>query len=180
MSPAVESILVVCTGNLCRSPAAAALLQAALPTVRVTSAGTRALVGAPVAAPMAALLAADGHPMTDFAATQVEAGHLRAADLVLTATAEHRAAVVELAPAVVRRAFTILEFARIVKAGPLALGGAPLPEVVPRVAAARFAVAAELDDLRDPYGLSDAVHLQVYDRIRTAVGTMLGRRVPVG
>lgn len=180
MSPAPESILVVCTGNICRSPAVEILLRAALDEVEVTSAGTRAVVGAGVSLPMAALLEADGHDPAGFAARQLRTEHLRAADLVLTATVAHRAAVVEAAPAVVRRTFTVLEFARIAAAEGLRLGSAPLAELVPRAAAARFAVEPAQDDLRDPYAQSDSVYIQVYDRARTAVGTMTGRRVPVG
>lgn len=43
----IESILIVCEGNLCRSPMAAALFAAALPGRAVTSAGLNALVGLP-------------------------------------------------------------------------------------------------------------------------------------
>ena len=42
------SILTVCTGNVCRSPAVERLLASKLgPTVSVASAGTHALVGHP-------------------------------------------------------------------------------------------------------------------------------------
>lgn len=49
-----ERILIVCTGNICRSPLAEAMLRLQLradghdPQVQVRSAGTRALVGRPV------------------------------------------------------------------------------------------------------------------------------------
>ncbi|RMH62958.1 MAG: low molecular weight phosphotyrosine protein phosphatase, partial [Zetaproteobacteria bacterium] len=43
-----DSILVVCVGNICRSPMAEALLKARAPAkVRVSSAGIGALVGSP-------------------------------------------------------------------------------------------------------------------------------------
>jgi protein-tyrosine phosphatase len=41
----MTGVLMVCEGNVCRSPVAAALLTQALPQVAVRSAGTRALVG---------------------------------------------------------------------------------------------------------------------------------------
>ena len=57
MSSDFFTILTVCTGNLCRSPAAERLLASKLgPTVKVSSAGTHALVGQPISEPMAALL----------------------------------------------------------------------------------------------------------------------------
>lgn len=40
-----DEIVVVCTGNICRSPTAAAMLAAAAPEKNVTSAGLAALVG---------------------------------------------------------------------------------------------------------------------------------------
>ncbi|MET5021226.1 low molecular weight phosphotyrosine protein phosphatase, partial [Burkholderia pseudomallei] len=48
----IESNLIVCAGNLCRSPMAAALFAAAQPGRAVTSAGLTARVGLP-AAPLA-------------------------------------------------------------------------------------------------------------------------------
>ena len=57
MPQEVFSILAVCTGNVCRSPAVERLLASKLgPTVSVSSAGTHALVGHPISEPMAALL----------------------------------------------------------------------------------------------------------------------------
>jgi protein-tyrosine phosphatase len=53
----MATILAVCTGNICRSPAVEHLLAHQLgPTVSVSSAGTHALVGHPISEPMAALL----------------------------------------------------------------------------------------------------------------------------
>lgn len=43
----IRSILVVCVGNLCRSPMAEGVLQQAVPTMKVTSAGIQARTGAP-------------------------------------------------------------------------------------------------------------------------------------
>lgn len=62
MSQATFSILVVCTANICRSPAGQALLAARLTkhNVRIESAGTRALDGNAVDATMARLLQARG------------------------------------------------------------------------------------------------------------------------
>ena len=44
---AIEKVLVVCVGNICRSPIAEALLQAQIPDATVWSAGLAALVGNP-------------------------------------------------------------------------------------------------------------------------------------
>ncbi|AOR57975.1 protein tyrosine phosphatase [Pectobacterium parmentieri] len=42
-----DSILVVCVGNICRSPTGERLLRQVLPTKRIASAGLGALVGKP-------------------------------------------------------------------------------------------------------------------------------------
>jgi len=62
MSQSLFSILVVCTANICRSPAGQSLLAAQLigRSVRVESAGTRALDGNAIDATMARLLRARG------------------------------------------------------------------------------------------------------------------------
>ena len=57
MAQEVFSILAVCTGNICRSPAVERLLASQVaPSVSVSSAGTHALVGHPISEPMATLL----------------------------------------------------------------------------------------------------------------------------
>src|SRR5215204_6047632 len=78
------SILTVCTGNVCRSPAVERLLASKLgPTVEVASAGTHALVGHPISEPMAALLSGSGIEDQPFAARRLSEEMLKGADLVL-------------------------------------------------------------------------------------------------
>lgn len=169
-------ILTVCTGNICRSPAAEYLLNEALgASVRVTSAGTRAVVGHPVERTMDALL-----PMaTDaFAARQLSPRIVQNADLVLALSREHRSRVVALAPTAVRHAFTIREFARIVQL-PDFLGspthgtpGAALSEMIPRAAVARARARVAdpaADDIADPIGRSEDVFRSSLAHISDAV-----------
>lgn len=116
MSSSSTSILVVCTGNVCRSPWAADALRSLLgpaSTVEVSSAGTHARVG-DAADPLAVAHAVGGgtdlarHSSRPLTATDVER-----ADLILTAEREHRAAATRLVPSAVRRSFTLLEFAAV-------------------------------------------------------------------
>jgi len=65
---------------------------------------------------MAELLAAEGVSAEDFRASQATPARLQAADLVLTMTLAQRAWTVGEAPAVLKRAFTLNEFARLVAA----------------------------------------------------------------
>src|SRR4029453_8342341 len=113
MSQESFSILAVCTGNVCRSPAVERLLASRLgPTVSVTSAGTHALVGHSIAEPMAALLRGGGLEPDGFEARRLSERMLKEADLVLAMTRAQRGLVVDLWPPAVRRAFTLREFAR--------------------------------------------------------------------
>ena len=84
-------VLVVCTGNVCRSPYVHRLLVAELGAgVRVASAGTGALEGYPMDRRAAERLRRAGGDPEGFVARQVDEEILDGADLVLTATRAHR------------------------------------------------------------------------------------------
>ncbi|MFY0990184.1 low molecular weight protein-tyrosine-phosphatase [Halomonas sp. C05BenzN] len=95
-----QHILVVCVGNVCRSPVAAAMLRERLPGRRVESAGLGALVGQGVEPTARALAEADGLEVAGHRARQLDAGMLEAADLVLVMSEGQRRAAADLAPAV--------------------------------------------------------------------------------
>lgn len=175
--PVPAQVLAVCTGNICRSPAVERLLAARLAgtDVRVASAGTRAVVGHPVSAPMVPLVEQAGATAAGFAARQLTADLVREADLVLALTRAHRAAVVELVPAAVRRTFTLRELARLlahVDPGALhAAGSTPGDRVraLPALAAAvRHLAGPGVDDVVDPVGRPDAVYRASYDELAPA------------
>lgn len=111
-------ILVVCTGNVCRSPLAEAALAARLAGTDVVlrSAGTHALVGGSATAQTQALagaLGADAELLSRHRSRQLDEALLDGADLVLALAREHRRDVVDLAPAKLRKTFTLREFARL-------------------------------------------------------------------
>ena len=94
-----QHILVVCTGNICRSPVAAAMLAATLPGRRVDSAGLGALVGHGVEPTARELAEADGLDVANHQARQLTEAMLQAADLILVMSEGQRHAVADLAPA---------------------------------------------------------------------------------
>jgi len=98
-----NKILIVCTGNICRSPAAEYILRQQLEEVRawrgtVSSAGTGALVNHPVDETMGALLRAEGLDLKAHRAAQLSIAHLRWADLVLVMEKHHRQEVLRIDP----------------------------------------------------------------------------------
>lgn len=173
------SVLTVCTGNICRSPAVERLLAHELGPgsgVEVTSAGVGAVVGAPIANPMAARLTDAGVATQGFAARQVTESMLRSADLVLPLTRSHRSRVVEIAPAVVRRTFTLRELARLAAAvGPAVLPpGTPavrLAALVPLAAAQRGRASVDPadDDVVDPWGGDERRYDLSFAQLRPSV-----------
>lgn len=171
----------MCTGNICRSPAAERLLARGLgPGIRVTSAGVRAVKGAPISSPMARLLDEAGAPSGDFAATQLNASAIAGATLILTMTREHRATVVELLPAAVRRTFTLREFATFAAmVDPAALPEGPpterLTALIPLAAGRRGMIPTDphMDDVADPYGGGDRLYALSFGQLRPAVDTIV-------
>ena len=161
-------VLFVCTGNICRSPMGELLLRdglherlgdASLDFV-IASAGTFGLADHPLEEDAATVLMQHhGIDGSTFRAKKLEAFMVDSADLVLTATREHRAAAVTLSPKAVRRTFTVREFDRL----SAAVDPATLPEGDPveraralaeASASQRGLVRAERpsdDDIIDPY-----------------------------
>lgn len=179
------AILCVCTGNVCRSPVAERLLAHRLgPEVHVTSAGTLGLAGRSIEPEMVAQLAAADVPEAEFVARRLTPADVRGADLVLGLGREHRSEAVELVPAAVRRAFTLLEFARLLEdVAPDELPDGTVADrlraAVPLVAARRRRVdSVDLDDVVDPYRRNQQAYDTSFSAIRTAVDVIADRVVP--
>lgn len=157
----MSGILVVCTGNVCRSPYLERLLAAALPGVTVSSAGTMALVGDDIEPRVKALLLERGVNATGFASRQLQPAMAEGADLVITASREHQRKVLRLAPRAMRRTFTLRELADALTAdAPVHAQEGGLSAVVARAVALRGRGPARSDDectVPDPYGKPDDV-----------------------
>ncbi|WP_120003296.1 low molecular weight phosphatase family protein [Nesterenkonia muleiensis] len=171
-------ILTVCTGNVCRSALAAVVLRGRLADLgaRVSSAGSGALVGDPLTPQTAQIALAAGARQDDVEAHRARylaEGIAAQADLLLAMTRDHRSAAVELSPALLRRAFTAREFARLAEGmtdadiAQAAVGPDPQRRLraALRVLANRRGIVGPAedpawDDVIDPYRQSDEVYQQ--------------------
>lgn len=110
-----DHVLVVCTGNVCRSPYIEFTLRHLLSGVglRITSAGTQAFVGEPLDAGVAALLDAEGIATLGFVARQLTADLVRGSTLIITATRSQRAEVVRMDSSGLRKTFALIDLGDI-------------------------------------------------------------------
>lgn len=93
-------VLMVCIGNICRSPTAEVLLRHRLQgkNVVVESAGLAAVVGHPIDATAQALLNEHGLNGESHVARQIDRAMIDSADLILAMERKHLNAVLQLAP----------------------------------------------------------------------------------
>lgn len=170
-------ILHVSTGNVCRSPITERLTRHALADrldgglsgsrsggLIVESAGTWGHEGAPMEEHAATVLADYGADPTGFLGRELLDEHVIRADLVLTATRDHRAQVISMGHSAGLRTFTLKEFTRLVRAidpatlpDPVSAGGVAerARALVQAAAALRgwlLAPSPEADEVYDPYG----------------------------
>ncbi|GAB3296408.1 low molecular weight phosphatase family protein [Epidermidibacterium keratini] len=168
-------VLCVCTANVCRSPAAQTLLQrsfddAGIDAV-VTSAGVRAADGIPMDEAMTDALRAAGHEPSEIVSRALTPVMVDEADLVLTATVEHRSAVLSRSPRALRKAFTLKEFAAAPIHAPVSNPG----EAVATAAAARGAVELRDRDIEDPHGLAYAAYQRTVRELESATEAIAHR-----
>lgn len=161
-SPLVSKVLVVCTANICRSPAAEVMLKVkGGGKIQVQSAGTQALVGSHMDPEMAQRVrvamgsAADGH-IANHRARQVDETLARWAELILVMTREHHAWCLRTYPFLTGRVhFFATENQALAPAGGLA-NPKPL-------------------DVQDPYQLSRVVYDATFAQVKGAVERWVGR-----
>jgi protein-tyrosine-phosphatase len=183
-------VLLVCTGNICRSAMAERLARAYLDeqlgedaaAVEVLSAGTQAVVGSEMHPFSALVLCGFGAQAGDFRAQQLADAHARDADLTLTMTRAHRRDVLAAAPRAMTRIFTLREAAELLDlvGEDVEIAGADLPErarsLVGLMAQARAQrQAGGQDDVPDPMGQPLEAHQEAGDAIVAALLPVLGR-----
>ena len=140
-----KNILILCTGNICRSPTVEAVLRERLnnPSVTISSAGTSALVGEPAEALAVEVAGQYGFDLAPHRARQALAPLMIQADLVLVMTQVHADWVHERVPAL---------------RGRVQLLGRWREQEIP-----------------DPYGKDRATYVRVFEQIDDCVADWLPR-----
>jgi len=165
----MTSILVVCSGNICRSPMAEGLLRHAIerrpgldvPSIR--SAGTIAMEGTPATAEAIAAARDRGVDIETHRARRLTDAMIGDVDLLVCMAAEHREEIDERVPSATDRTYTLKELTRL-----LELDASPgdLPDRVAAAARARadggVTEADRFDeDVVDPLGMPLETYLAI-------------------
>lgn len=156
----MASILVVCTGNICRSPIAEGMIRAAFArmpeneAVEISSCGTNGWEGSEAMPESVQAAAERGVDISTHVARRLTDEMLDAADLVVCMAQEHREIVEAERPDAMGRTFTLKELVRLLEDLP---GRAPnLQARVKEADALRregFDGNALDEDIADPLGL---------------------------
>lgn len=182
MSAKKPTVLFVCTGNVCRSPAAELLLKQLLGTsasrFTIRSAGTKAVAEQPVDPTIASLLVHLGVRVDHFRSRALEVPMISSADLILTASTSHRAAVARLHPASLRKTLTLKQLARY---APQILANSPrpshteqmIPWILESIPLARSRTPRDVSDsIIDPIGRSRGQYEASFAEVRRSVAAI--------
>lgn len=170
------SILIVCTGNVCRSPYIERLLRARLAetNITVTSAGTGALTGSDMDPHVAERLALTGGDSEGFSARPLTVALAADADLILCATRQHRSQVVQLTPKVLRRTYALADFSDLASSlvGTTIPAHAGMASFVRTVSAAAEQARANVQprtreraEIVDPFRQSEKVFERMFSQV---------------
>lgn len=170
MLPPAPSVLVVCTGNICRSPMAEAMLRERAvgadgrATLTLSSAGTHGWDAAPATDASARAAAERGLDLSDHRSRPLTRDLVEHADLVVAMAGEHRDAIARAVPGAAERTFTLKELVLLLEQV------RPVGDLAARVAAAaarrRDAGTPPGDlDVADPYGAADGIYRAMADEL---------------
>ena len=93
-----DKILIVCIGNICRSPSAERILQKLMPGKVITSAGIGALIDHQIEKNAAQLLDSHNYNSDDHKAKQVSTDIINQAELILVMERKHQQVLMQKYP----------------------------------------------------------------------------------
>lgn len=105
----LQTLMTVCTGNICRSPLAQGMLAQRLPHTRVYSAGLAAVIGHPATPETQALAQEISLDISAHRAQQITAFLVQSAQLILTAELAQKQWIEKNYPASRGRVFRLAE-----------------------------------------------------------------------
>jgi protein-tyrosine phosphatase len=171
----MSEILIVCTGNVCRSPMAEGFLRAALverlgaAAPVVSSAGTAGWDGSGAMEESIRTAQERGVDIRAHQARKLHGAMLEDADLIVCMAAEHREAIVGAMPDLETKTFTIKELVRLLERAPT---GGPLKARVAAAAAARNGSSPPSEDVHDPLGDPIDGYRKVADELHDLSGRL--------
>ncbi|MDA8400742.1 MAG: arsenate reductase/protein-tyrosine-phosphatase family protein [Acidimicrobiales bacterium] len=173
----MDHVLVVCTGNICRSPMAERLLTARIgSTVRVESAG---LLASGVSSPAEAVDAMRefGVDISTHLSRRVDQEMLARADLVIGMAREHVREVTVISKTVWPKVFTLKELVRRGKEFGARSGSETLTDWLVRISLDREHTAllgdSQEDDVEDPIGGTFEQFTKTVDQISALVDELV-------
>ncbi|WP_338471047.1 low molecular weight protein arginine phosphatase [Niallia sp. XMNu-256] len=143
----MTTVLIVCTGNTCRSPIAESLLKHMnLPGVKVKSAGTFASDGSEASTNTKNVLDENSIPH-NHKSSMITENLVDWADFIFTMTSGHKATVISMFPQAQAKTYTLKEFA--------GMDG--------------------IRDISDPFGGPVDVYRETYEEIKEAIEKVADR-----
>lgn len=170
-------IYFVCTGNLCRSPMAEAMMRHALEQkgctdVEVSSAGTWAYTGSPATPEAVATIATLGGDLSTHGSRAVELDELHAADVIVAMTSVHVRELASLAPDVIDRIVLMKEL-REIEPSPYAAADGVAGRIEALLRGKRPKRRRSLD-VDDPMGLPASSYERTARELQEGIDVLVG------